>query len=156
MELCQRFATSAERILILEGLLKLRGDLVSASVVSGFQWLAGSFTEGIESHAGRPPRDIDVVTCYQGLSMEQQKAIAAAHPHLLDQEKWKRDYLVDHYFVDIAHTPLSTVESIRYWLGLFSHRRDGVWKGILRLELNTPGIDAAAITHLNAAKAEFP
>jgi hypothetical protein len=32
----------------------------------------------------------------------------------------------------------------RYWIGLFSHRRDGIWKGMLRMELNTAADDIAA------------
>jgi hypothetical protein len=38
----------------------------------------------------------------------------------------------------------------RYWIQLFTHNRLGVWKGILRLELNTTDIDKLALEHLNA------
>ena len=37
----------------------------------------------------------------------------------------------------------------RYWIQLFTHNRLGVWKGILRLELNTAEIDQEALTYLN-------
>ena len=41
------------------------------------------------------------------------------------------------------------VEHTRYWCGLFSHRKDdGVWKGILKVDLNTIADDDAAKNHL--------
>ncbi len=37
----------------------------------------------------------------------------------------------------------------RYWISLFSHNRLGVWKGMLRIALNTPSEDAAARLELS-------
>ncbi|HEX9784266.1 MAG TPA: hypothetical protein VGA56_16255 [Opitutaceae bacterium] len=44
----------------------------------------------------------------------------------------------------MAHHPILTVEWTRSWTGLFSHRRDGIWKGMLRIDLNTPAEDTKA------------
>jgi hypothetical protein len=41
------------------------------------------------------------------------------------------------------------VDITRYWTGLFSHRRNGVWKGMLRVELNTAASDNNAAALLN-------
>lgn len=96
------------------------------------------------------------MTCYHGLSQPAVRAIAAANPILADQAQTKLHYSVDHYIVDIAYAPPVTVESVRYWLGLFSHRRDGIWKGLLRVELDTPGNDAMAYAHLIPMKPVLP
>ena len=63
-EFCQRFATTPERLAILDGFLRFRELLVQAGFVSGFQWVDGSFLEDIEAEANRPPNDLDVVTFY--------------------------------------------------------------------------------------------
>ncbi len=60
--LVDRFATSTERMAILDGLLRFRAALHAAGITSGFQWLDGSFLEQVEALEGRAPRDIDVVT----------------------------------------------------------------------------------------------
>ena len=74
--------------------------------------------------------------------------VASAHPVLTNHDQLKVDYLVDHYFVDIGHRPDATVEQTRYWTGLFSHRRDGVWKGMLRIDLSTLLEDTNARAYL--------
>ena len=49
-----------------------------------------------------------------------------------------------HYLLDAGFRPEATLEHTRYWISLFSHNRSGVWKGMLRIELNTPAEDSAA------------
>lgn len=147
-ELCQRFATSPERLAILDGFLRFRELLVQAGFVSGFQWVDGSFLENIEAEANRPPNDLDVVTFYLPPDTGFNQRVVAAHPELLDHNQLKTIYRVDHYFLDMACHPVLTVEWTRYWTGLFSHRRDGVWKGMLRVDLNTPGEDSNARAQL--------
>ena len=44
----------------------------------------------------------------------------------------------------IGFAPAITVEQTRYWSLLFSHNRQAVWKGMLRIELNTPTEDQQA------------
>ncbi|MHC8285792.1 DUF6932 family protein [Pseudomonas sp. XS1P51] len=58
----ERFATSLDRCVILEGYLSHRSELHKIGMAEGFQWLNGSFTEHIELTDQRAPRDIDVVT----------------------------------------------------------------------------------------------
>lgn len=36
-----------------------------------------------------------------------------------------------------------------YWIQLFTHNRNAVWKGMLRIELDTPNEDAKAAEFLN-------
>lgn len=148
LELCERFSTSPQRIEILKGLLSFRAELTAQGVVNGFQYLDGSFLENIEVSENRPPNDIDIVTFALGLSNELQKKLIKDFPEICDVKKCKEKYQVDHYIVDYGVAPDITIELVRYWLQLFSHNRNGVWKGMLRLELNTPDIDQEALTLL--------
>lgn len=49
-----------------------------------------------------------------------------------------------HYNFDASYSLPLTLEQTRYWILLFSHNRQGVWKGMLRIEINTPADDTAA------------
>lgn len=148
-ELCERFGSSPERVAILQGLMNFRAELRKSGMVNGFQWLDGSFTENIETGENRAPKDIDIVTFYWNHDPDFATNFLYSFPDFMDHDKIKSDYHVDHYVVDAMYTPESIVENARYWYGLFSHKRDGVWKGMLRLELNTEDDDNAAIVLLS-------
>jgi hypothetical protein len=121
----------------------------SLGIVYGFQWLDGSFLENIEASEGRSPRDLDVVTFFGGLSIADQNNIRASFPEFANPGLAKNNFTLDHYPVDYSYNPDVTVEQTRYWLQLFTHNRLGVWKGILRLSLNTPIDDQHALDYLN-------
>ena len=143
--LFDRFATSPERMAILDGLLRFRADLHAAGITSGFQWLDGSFLEG------RAPRDMDVVTFLdlpQGLD---QQSLVQRHGTLLDQKHVKATYGMDAYFAVLGQpTDHWQVKNIAYWYSLWSHRRDGLWKGFVQVDL-TPSQDGDARAILNLA-----
>jgi hypothetical protein len=124
--------------------------------IDGFQWVGGSFAEDIEASESRPPKDVDLVTLYRGMTPAQLTAMFTASPALADRDQTKVLYHVDHIPVDITVGPDVTVEYVRCWLGLFTHRRNNIWKGMLRLELNTPAEDAAARAQLVAVRAALP
>ena len=148
LELCQRFATSPERIGILTRYLQFRADLLRHGLINGFQWLDGSFLEDIEAAENRAPRDLDVVTIYYGYDIAFQMNLVAQFPEFGDPSLAKANYLLDHYPFDAASNPVMTVQASRYWIQLFSHNRNGVWKGMLQINLNTPADDAQALNHL--------
>ncbi len=150
LELCQTFGTTKERVLILKGLLEFRDRMTAFGIVQGFQWLDGSFTENIEKSEKRAPNDLDLVTFFGGLSIDDQKHIKTNFLEFTNATVAKGSYKLDHYPVDCSYSPDVTVEMTRYWISLFTHNRLGVWKGILRLELNTTDIDKLALEHLNA------
>lgn len=135
-EICLRFATTAERAKILRGCLRLRSELVARGI-GGFQWLDGSFVENIEVQENRPPKDIDVVT-FAEYPMDGKAlfGLLLKGENLIDVPTVKANYMVDHYVVSLGATPVAIVENVRYWTGLFSHRRDGIWKGMLRCPLD--------------------
>lgn len=148
VELCDRFSTSAERVKILGGFLKLRAELRRHGMVEGFQWIDGSFLEDVETTQSRAPRDIDVATFYWSSDPVFTSNFLAAFPKILDRKHIKTEYWVDHYPVDAGHRPEVTIEATRFFYGLFSHTRNGVWKGMLRIDLNTPTEDSDAVNLL--------
>ena len=148
VQLCKRFATSKERVEILRNFLRFRENLRGAGLVEGFQWLDGSFLEDVEARLNRAPRDIDVVTVFWQYSMPDLLSVMGKFPEVADPALAKANFMVDHYPFDASVSPENTIEWTRYWISLFSHNRLGVWKGMIRIELNTPEIDKEALLEL--------
>lgn len=149
--LFDRFASSPERMAILDGLLRFRADLHAAGVTSGFQWLDGSFLEQVEALEGRAPRDMDVVTFLDLPPGQDQRSLVQRHGSLFDQKQVKASYAMDAYFAVLGQpTDQWQVKNIAYWYSLWSHRRDGVWKGFVQVDLN-PSQDGDARAILNLA-----
>lgn len=146
--------TSSARLNIVEGLLAFRQEIHKLGITSGFQWLNGSFSENIESTEGRDPRDIDVVTFFQLPSGEDQASIVKRNPQLFDPDFVKRTYRVDGYW-EVLGVPLESrsVQRVSYWYSLWSHRRDGMWKGFVQVDLNSIE-DASAMQALGQSRVE--
>jgi len=135
-EVCERFATSAKRLQILKGVLDLRGKLREMTQDKGFQWFDGSFVEDIEVQENRDPGDVDIVTfCVVDH--------AKFDSELLYRKHTKTTFHTDHFLVPLDIDPRTLVEQTKYWYGLFSHRRDRTWKGMLHVELSETDDDAA-------------
>jgi len=149
--LFDRFATSPERMAILDGLLRFRAGIHAAGITSGFQWLDGSFLEQVEALESRAPRDMDVVTFFDLPSGQDQRSLVQSHGKLFDQKHVKATYAMDAYFVVLGE-PLDTgsVRRVSYWYSLWSHRRDGLWKGFVQVDLD-PSQDGDARVILNLA-----
>lgn len=159
IELCHRFATSNERIAILEGFISFREKMTSEDITSGYQWLDGSFLEDIEALEKRPPKDIDVVTFYAGkfekapgIIVDVNKNIISNFIEFAKPRLAKVKYRVDNQPVDISTNPFTIIEATRFWIQLFTHRRNQVWKGILRIPINTPVEDQQALQYLISKK----
>ena len=138
-ELVGRFATSPERVAVLTGLLTYRAQLHAIGIVRGYQWLDGSFVEDVETLEGRPPGDVDVVT-FASRPMGATDALAwaaffQAHINCFNPKFLKANLKCEAYYVDLDRRPDLIVSDTQYWCGLFSHRRTGLWKGMLRLPL---------------------
>ena len=139
-----RFGDSATRREILSGFLNFRYALRSAGVVCGFQWVDGSFLEEIERTEDRHPHDIDVVTFFHLPVGHTQISLEAENPALFDTRSTKRDFSVDAYFVHLNAAYLEQlVDVAAYWYSLWSHRRDGRWKGYVQLDLSDTDDQAA-------------
>ncbi|WP_246316267.1 DUF6932 family protein [Tepidicella baoligensis] len=149
--LFDRFATSPERMAILDGLLRFRADLHVAGITSGFQWLDGSFLEQVEALEGRPPRDMDVVTFYELPSGLDQRALLQKHADKFNHPRIKTSYNIDAYFMMLGD-PLNAafVQEISYWYSMWSHRREGLWKGFVQVDLDpSQDDDARAVLTLS-------
>ncbi|MCF7674043.1 MAG: hypothetical protein K9N23_04925 [Akkermansiaceae bacterium] len=144
IDLCEKLGNSLERRAILGNFLDFRERLRSTGLTNGFQWLDGSFLEDVETRLGRPPADLDVVTVYWGYDMTFQSTVLAAFPEFASPRLAKEAFSIDHYPFDAGFAPERTVEFSRYWALLFSHNRLGVWKGMLKIDLDTPVDDTAA------------
>ncbi|MDJ0820289.1 MAG: hypothetical protein QNJ09_00595 [Paracoccaceae bacterium] len=149
LETIQRFAFSDERARILSGLLDYRTALYRSGIVAGFQWLDGSFLENIEDLESRPPNDIDVVTFFELPPGHTQVSLLTAHGALFDPTETKRNFSVDAYPF-VLNQPMTErmVRQTSYWYSMWSHRRNGVWKGFVQVDLN-PSTDASSRTMLD-------
>ena len=132
--LIDHFATSQERCKILDGLLKYRLALYEAGIQEGFQWLDGSFMQDIETQESRPPNDIDVVTFLVIPNQFDQDRLMM----LFDTQKTKKEFFVDAYPFQLNQKyDTSAIKIIAYWYSMWSHTRDGSWKGFLQVSLNS-------------------
>jgi hypothetical protein len=152
-DLVAHFATSPERIAILRGFLRYRADLHAFGIVSGFQWVDGSFVEDIDKL--RAPNDVDLVTFFERPSrMATDAAFRSAvsgAPHLFSKSLVRARYMCDAQFVDLSQPAQHVVGQTRYWFGLFSHKRSTFqWKGMLEVALGTLAEDQNAATLLKA------
>jgi hypothetical protein len=148
-ELVHRYATSTQRIRILEGLLAYRGELRRVGLSAGFQWIDGSFVEPLNP----APNDVDVVTV-----SSLPVSCRPEDEHLFNAAEAKKRFLCDAYFVDLANGEATwAVRESVYWYGLFSHqRRTCRWKGIIQMDLASPGDDRAARDQIEALKRGAP
>lgn len=140
-EVIQRFATSPERIGILRGLLEYRRELLRVGITSGFQWLDGSFMEQKEISLGAPPKDVDVVTFFPlPVGVTDHAVFTAQNPDLFEPDRSKIRFRVDAYAL-VLGDPLESddVQQISYWYSMWSHRRDGLWKGFVQVDITAVG-----------------
>lgn len=148
------FGTTEKRLTILHGLLDFRAALHAAELDSGFQWVNGSFLEDIETVEKRAPADIDVVTFFHLPPGQTQQSFASAHPNLFKHAETKNQFHVDAYFVPLDdNPPACLVERSAYWYSLWSHRRNGQWKGYLQIDLSATN-DGTARAELQKATGE--
>lgn len=146
LDVVERFATNSERCGILNGWLQYRQALYESGVVSGFQWLDGSFLENLESDTPpRSPGDVDVVTFFalpEGLS---QVEYSVRFPDLFEPGAMKAAYGVDAYGIVLGQAMNKRrVNQVSYWYSLWSHRREDFhWKGFIQVDLELDGDDDA-------------
>jgi hypothetical protein len=134
----ERFATTPERTSVLEGLLNYRAELHKSGITTGFQWLDGSFIEHIELLEARPPKDVDVVTFFRLPSGMDENTFAQNNRDLFLPAKTKVRYRVDAYpFLLQDKMNERHVKQISYWYSMWAHRRTGLWKGFLQVDLSS-------------------
>jgi hypothetical protein len=153
LELALKFGTSPARKTILYKYLNFRSELKKHNLNNGYQWLDGSFLENIEISEGRSPRDLDLLTIFWGYDDSHLTVVNTIFPSFFDPGESKRLFQLDHYTINMEKAvvyPEATADLIRYWIQLFSHNRNSVWKGMLKINLNTPTDDNDAFNYLNS------
>ena len=152
-DLILRFGTSVERRRILRGWVGYRAELYTVGIVSGFQWIDGSFLEDIEMLEHRPPRDIDCVTFYSLPDGQTELATVGKQPELFNAKKIKSKYHVDAFLTNLSLPADKLVQLSCYWYSVWSHRRDGNWKGFIEVPLE-PSEQSIAIKLLDSLNEE--
>lgn len=135
-DLVIRFGSSLERCTILEGWLRYRQVLHRLGLVTGFQWLDGSFLEDVETLESRPPNDIDCVTFYRLEDGRTEQDLYDEAADMFDHSVVKRDFRVDAYSVNLAYPSQTLIAQSAYWYSVWSHRRDLMWKGFVQIDLD--------------------
>ena len=118
-------------------------------LVRGFQGLDGSFLEHVELLENRPSNDIDVVTFFRLPGGTTQAIIAQRAPELFPaglaaRQVFELRFRVDPYLVSLDAPAELVVERSTYWYSMWSHRRNGAWKGYVQVDL-APADDGAAM-----------
>ena len=135
-DLVTRFGSTEPRRRILRGLLAYRAELHNSGLIRGFQWIDGSFVENVEETSGRPPNDIDIVTFLYVPDGYTAETLLQKFDTLFDKTTLKNDYSVDAYYAQLNQvTPEEMINESTYWYSLWSHTRDGKWKGYLQIDL---------------------
>ena len=140
-EFVTRFATTPERVDLIDKFLDYRAALHQSGISEGFQWINGSFVENIEqSPRRRPPEDIDVVTFFF-----RDESTGADLLNLFNPLITKENFDVDGYGIELGKPlDVATATVIGYFHGLWSHRRvDHVWKGFIQVDLDQEGDQSA-------------
>lgn len=148
IEVVATLGVNDQRRSILQNWLQHRADIRALGFDRGFQWLDGSFVED------KDPRDLDIITfTYRPAAakkLQDFRQLCANNPDQLARRRIKAKYNLDAFFVDLNGAPETIVNTSRYYLGLFSHRRgDDLWKGMLQVRMENVQDDAAALAALN-------
>ena len=137
LQLVERFATTPERMKLLHDLMDYRESLYAVGVTEGFQWINGSFVEHVEARdrPGKEPKpyDIDVVTFYHQPDDQPPEF----------HDPFRTSIVRDRYNIDAFNLVMGTpttnhlVESVAYWYGMWSTRReDQMPKGFVQVNLH--------------------
>ena len=133
-QIVTRFAATPERVELMDRFLDYRAALHQAGILEGFQWINGSFVENIEGRSEEPrsPNDIDVVTFFYRGESTRADLLELFNPPII-----KQNFSVDAYGVELG-IPLDagTAANIGYWHSLWSHNRNGTWKGFIQVALD--------------------
>lgn len=156
LDLVDTYGYTPERCEILKGFLEYRTELYKKGIVSGFQWLNGSFTTDIETLENRPPNDIDVVTFFDLPTGQTQTSFLPLVRNLFTPKSTKKLYKVDAYAMVLGQTlNYGLIQWITYWYSMWSHRKkDNIWKGYLQVPLS-PLDDQEAIQILTLKEKSY-
>lgn len=136
-EFIDHFCFSEQREKILGGLVCLRKEIYNIGIRNGFQWIDGSFLEDIKTLEDREPNDIDVVTFFTLPDELDQTSLYNRNQAIFNHDSVKSLYLVDSYWMPMQKSVnFDFIRGVVYWNSLWSHRRNGQWKGYVQIPLD--------------------
>ncbi len=145
-EVVTALGITPERREILSGFLHLRTELRKLGFTIEAQWIDGSFCENIEVSEGRPPGDIDVLSILRHpADPATLHSLLMANRDVFVASQSKAAFRCDHYTMQAEKL---TIRQLCYWNSLFSHRRNGLWKGYIELSDEGQANDDALIAAL--------
>jgi hypothetical protein len=128
----------------------MRARLSDLQIVDGFQWVDGHFLEAYEKRTRKPPENIRVVTfCIPSPMVTDPNYARLAEP-LKKGRATRAAFHVDHSLIPLNWPAQDIIEATRFQSAILSHSDNGVWKGYVRINLNTPDEDMAASEYLAA------
>jgi hypothetical protein len=145
LDVLQVFSFTEARKSILRGWLLHRKALRAIGFGGGFQWIDGSFVE-----KDKEPKDIDTMTFLRrpqhARTLPELGRFWQANLLVLGRAQVKAAFHVDFLPLDLDGDDEILVDLTRYYLSLFSHRReDLVWKGMIQVPLDSVGEDDQAL-----------
>ena len=144
MDLLLRFGNTPTRRDIASAFLDYRAALHGAGLTRGFQWVNGSFVEDSLQNRLREPRDVDVVTFFHMPERYDLDSLPDSFLEVATLSSPIAPPSIDAYHVVLDAEDLRYLSNrIAYWNSLWSHTRDGQWKGYLEIDLSDEQ-DAAA------------
>lgn len=75
--------------------------------------------------------------------------LLSANLDVFDHDRCKATYRCDHYMMSTANGV--SIEQVCYWNAVFSHRRNGLWKGYVNVVDEGQAVDDALIASLTLA-----
>jgi hypothetical protein len=155
LELCVKFSKTPARRAILKGYLGLRTLLHHLQITNGFQWVDGTFLEDGRHPKQKSPDHIQVVTFCHPSPLFAEPEFSDLVETLTSRKATRTQFQVDHMPVLLSWPTETVIDHTRHWCGLLSHQREtGVWKGLLRIDLNTIADDTAALQHLASLESQ--
>jgi hypothetical protein len=149
IELCKQFATCPARRTVLKGYLAMRALMHQLEWVDGFQWVDGAFLEKDGKRNGKAPDHIQVVTFSKDSALLHDPAYTEQFRPIRTRKSTRATFSVDHALLNLEWPLLQVIDHTRHWGALLSHQREeGIWKGLLKIDLNTIEDDAAALSYL--------
>ena len=137
MDLLLRFGNTPARREIAAAFLDYRAALHGVGLTRGFQWVNGSFVEDSLQNRAREPRDVDVVTFFHMPEGYGPESLPDSFLEVMTLGSPRIPTSIDAYHVVLDAGDLRYLSNrITYWNSLWSHTRDGKWKGYLEIDLS--------------------
>ena len=142
----RRFGSTDRRRDILGGFLDYRAALHNAGLVSGFQWVNGSFIANTAQTGNREPNDIDVVTFYHLPDGSTQESLYAEFHPVFDNGAVLERYSTDTSAICLdSENMFYLLKVAAFWHTIWSHTKHGRRKGYVALSLSNDMDPAAGI-----------